>query len=58
MLLFNKYPEQAPPEPSLLIDHIDYIVKLVWPDCRSGSDFDGMEFAPVGLDGVEDFANH
>jgi membrane dipeptidase len=58
VLLFDKYPEQAPARPplSLLIDHIDYIVKLVGPDYVGlGSDFDGMEFAPVGLDGVEDF---
>lgn len=58
VLLFNKYPEQAPARPplSLLIDHVDYIVKLVGPDYVGlGSDFDGMEFAPVGLDGVEDF---
>lgn len=41
---------------SLLLDHIDYIVKLVGVDYVGlGSDFDGIDSAPVGLDGVEDF---
>ena len=41
---------------SLLFDHIDYIVKLVGVDYVGlGSDFDGIDSAPVGLDGVEDF---
>jgi membrane dipeptidase len=41
---------------SLLLDHIDYIVKLVGVDYVGlGSDFDGIESAPAGLDGVEDY---
>ena len=41
---------------SLLLDHIDYIVKLVGVDYVGlGSDFDGIESSPVELDGVEDF---
>lgn len=41
---------------SLLLDHIDYIVKLVGVDhVGLGSDFDGIDSAPVGLNGVEDF---
>ena len=41
---------------SLLFDHIDYIVKLVGVDYVGlGSDFDGIDSAPKGLDGVEDF---
>lgn len=44
------------PPLSLLIDHIDYIVKLVGVDYVGlGSDFDGIETAPLGLDGVQDF---
>lgn len=41
---------------SLLLDHIDYIVKLVGIDYVGlGSDFDGIDSPPVGLDGVEDY---
>jgi membrane dipeptidase len=41
---------------SLLLDHIDYIVKLVGVDYVGlGSDFDGIDSSPVGLDGVEDY---
>jgi membrane dipeptidase len=41
---------------SLLLDHIDYIVKLVGVDYVGlGSDFDGIDSSPVELDGVEDF---
>jgi membrane dipeptidase len=41
---------------SLLLDHIDYIVKLVGVDYVGlGSDFDGIDSSPVSLDGVEDF---
>jgi membrane dipeptidase len=41
---------------SLLLDHIDYIVKLVGIDYVGlGSDFDGIDSAPVGLEGVEDY---
>jgi len=41
---------------SLLFDHIDYIVKLVGVDYVGlGSDFDGIDSAPAGLNGVEDY---
>jgi membrane dipeptidase len=55
----KKYPQETMafrPPLSLLIDHIDYIVKLVGPDYVGlGSDFDGIESAPQGLNGVQDF---
>lgn len=48
--------ENLRPPLSLLIDHIDYIVKLVGPKYVGlGSDFDGIESAPKGLDGVQDY---
>ena len=41
---------------SYLFDHIDYIVKLVGVDYVGlGSDFDGIDSPPAGLDGVEDY---
>ena len=44
------------PPLSLLIDHIDYIVKLVGVDYVGlGSDFDGIEAPPKELNGVQDF---
>jgi membrane dipeptidase len=44
------------PPLSLLFDHIDYIVKLVGVDYVGlGSDFDGIDSSPKGLDGVEDY---
>jgi membrane dipeptidase len=52
----KKYKSEADelrPPLSLLIDHIDYIVKLVGADYVGlGSDFDGIESAPKGLDDV------
>jgi len=57
--LFNKYPEEVKtlrPPLSLLLDHLDYIVKMVGVDYVGlGSDFDGVNSLPAGLDGVEDF---
>lgn len=53
------YPQESNgirPPMSLLLDHIDYIVKLIGVDhVGLGSDFDGIESAPQGLDGVQDF---
>ncbi len=44
------------PPLSLLLDHLDYVVKLVGVDYVGlGSDFDGVNSLPAGLDGVEDF---
>ena len=57
--LFEKYPDEVKnlrPPMSLLLDHLDYIVKLVGVDYVGlGSDFDGVNSLPAGLDGVEDF---
>jgi membrane dipeptidase len=57
--LSARYPQEFQllrPPLSLLIDHIDYIAKLVGVDYVGlGSDFDGIESAPQGLDGVEDY---
>lgn len=57
--LFAKYKDEVQsmrPPISLLIDHIDYIVKLIGADhVGIGSDFDGCESTPQGLDGVEDY---
>jgi membrane dipeptidase len=58
-ILSKRYPlesSQLRPPLSALIDHINYIVKLVGVDYVGlGSDFDGIESAPQGLDGVQDF---
>jgi len=44
------------PPLSLLLDHLDHVVRLVGVDhVGLGSDFDGIEAGPRGLDGVEDF---
>ena len=55
-LLYKKYTAEAEamrPPLSLLIDHIDYIVKLVGVDYVGlGSDFDGINLTPQQLDDV------
>jgi membrane dipeptidase len=57
--LFNKYPDEVKglrPPLSLLLDHLDYIVKMISADYVGlGSDFDGVNSLPEGLNGVEDF---
>ena len=54
--LSKKYPQEADSlraPLSLLIDHIDYIVKMIGPDhVGLGSDFDGIESPPQQLDDV------
>ena len=54
--LFSKYAAEANsirPPLSMLIDHIDYIVKLVGADYAGlGSDFDGINLTPAQLDDV------
>ena len=54
--LFHKYTQEANatrPPLSMLIDHIDYIVKLVGADFVGlGSDFDGIFLPPQQLDDV------
>jgi len=54
---FDKLPDKARqalrPPLSLLIDHINYLVKLAGIDhVGIGADFDGMESTPIGLDDV------
>lgn len=57
--LFQKYADEVKslrPPLSLLIDHLDYIVKLVGEDhVGLGSDFDGINSAPQQLDDVTSF---
>ncbi|MBL0180796.1 MAG: dipeptidase [Chitinophagaceae bacterium] len=57
--LYNKYAEEANairPPLSKLIDHIDYIVKLVGVDYVGlGSDFDGVNLTPQQLDDVTSY---
>lgn len=44
------------PSIELLIDHIDYIVKMIGVDhVGLGADFDGAESFPLGIDGVADY---
>ncbi len=44
------------PPLSLLLDHLDYIVKMIGVDhVGLGSDFDGIESAPQELDDVTGF---
>jgi len=50
---FSQKLEPYRPSISKLVDHIDYIVKLVGDDYVGiGSDFDGVSSVPVGLDDV------
>lgn len=57
--LFKTYPSEVAglrPTIDQLIDHINHVVNLIGVDhVGLGSDFDGIESAPEGLDGVEDF---
>jgi len=57
--LFSKYPDEVKalrPPLSLLIQHIEYIIKLVGVDYVGlGSDFDGIESAPQQLDDVTSY---
>ena len=59
IMTMEKYKEETDairPPLSLLIDHLDYIVKLVGVDFVGlGSDFDGIEAGPKELNGVQDF---
>lgn len=58
-MLFARYPEEVQsirPPLSMVIQHIDYIVKLVGADYVGiGSDFDGIESAPQQLDDVTSY---
>jgi membrane dipeptidase len=59
MIISEKYPAELAsmlPPLSILLDHLDYIVRLVGVAYVGlGSDFDGIEAPPKGLKGVEDF---
>ena len=59
MMVGEKYKSEINairPPLSLLIDHLDYIVKLVGADhVGMGSDFDGIEAPPLELNGVENY---
>lgn len=59
MMVSEKYKSEMDglrPPISLLLDHLDYIVKLVGADhVGMGSDFDGIEAPPLELNGVEDY---
>jgi membrane dipeptidase len=54
----KKYPAEAEalrPPLSMLLDHIDHIVRLIGVDhVGIGSDFDGISSSPQGLDDVTD----
>ena len=54
--LFDKYPDEVKalrPPLSMLLDHLDYIVKLIGVDhVGIGSDFDGVNSLPLELDDV------
>nr|MBP6288171.1 dipeptidase [Ferruginibacter sp.] len=56
VFLFSKYAKEVEamrPPLSLLLDHLDYIVKLIGVDhVGLGSDFDGINSAPQQLDDV------
>lgn len=55
----KKYPkefEDIRPAFSTILDHIDYVVKLVGVDYVGiGADMDGIESMPKGINGVQDF---
>lgn len=59
MMVSEKYKKEMDalrPPLSLLLDHLDYIVRLVGVDhVGMGSDFDGIEAPPLELNGVENY---
>lgn len=59
MIVAERYKQEVlafRPPLSALLDHLDYIVKLIGVDhVGLGSDFDGIEAPPRELKGVEDF---
>ena len=59
LYLFDKYPDEVKslrPPLEMLIDHLDYIVKLIGVDhVGMGSDFDGINSSPQQLDDVTGF---
>jgi membrane dipeptidase len=59
MMVLEKYRDETDsfrPPLSMLLDHLDYIVKLAGTDhVGLGSDFDGISAPPKELNGVQDF---
>lgn len=56
--LLRKSYSEIKPDISKLVDHIDYIVKLVGIDYVGlGSDYDGISVAPLGLEDVTCYPN-
>ena len=59
IMTMEKYKEETNsirPPLSILLDHLDYVVRLVGVDFVGlGSDFDGIEAGPRELNGVQDF---
>ncbi|MFY8129231.1 MAG: dipeptidase [Chitinophagaceae bacterium] len=56
MAMYPKDAEKLRAPFELLLTHIDYIRDLIGVDYIGlGSDFDGIESAPIGLDGVQNF---
>lgn len=54
--IYKEQSDRMRPPLSLLIHHIDYIVKLIGVDhVGIGSDFDGAESYPLGMDDVTDY---
>jgi len=54
--IYKSESDKIRPPLSLLIKHIDYIAKLIGADhVGIGSDFDGAESYPLGLDSVSDY---
>jgi membrane dipeptidase len=55
-VIYKSESDQVRPPLSLLIKHIDYIAKLIGVDhVGIGSDFDGAESYPLGMDDVSDY---
>jgi membrane dipeptidase len=55
-VLHKEESDQMRPPLSMLIQHIDYIAKLIGVDhVGVGSDFDGAESYPLGMDDVRDY---
>ncbi|MDR6943967.1 membrane dipeptidase [Mucilaginibacter pocheonensis] len=54
--IYKTESDKLRPPLSMLIHHIDYIVKLIGVDhVGIGSDFDGSESFPLGMDSVSDY---
>jgi membrane dipeptidase len=55
-VIYKSESDQLRPPLNLLIKHIDYMVKLIGADhVGIGSDFDGAESYPLGMDDVTDY---